>query len=91
MIEKPEEVSRIKTGMLQTTRTWKISPVDVEAKDGLTSEPVQVKTLDGPIALLGPPSAIAWFGQKKCLDGKWGCVGCFKQGFFVNKANLKSG
>jgi thioredoxin 1 len=63
--------------------------IEVEAKDGLTGELVRVKTLDGQIATLEPKSAIAWFGQKKGPDGKWVSAGCFKQGFFVNEANLK--
>lgn len=63
--------------------------IEVEAKDGLTGEPIRVKTLDGQIASLEPATAIAWFGQKKAPDGKWGSAGCFKQGFFVNEANLQ--
>jgi len=63
--------------------------IEVEAKDGLTGELIRVKTLDGQIASLEPPTAIAWFGQKKGPDGKWGSAGCFKQGFFVNEANLQ--
>ncbi len=63
--------------------------IEVEAKDGLTGEPIRVKTLDGQIASLEPATAIAWFGQKKGPDGKWASAGCFKQGFFVNQDNLK--
>ena len=63
--------------------------IEVEAKDGLTGEPIRVKTLDGQIASLEPATAIAWFGQKKGPDGKWVSAGCFKQGFFVNEANLQ--
>jgi thioredoxin 1 len=63
--------------------------IEVEAKDGLTGEPIRVKTLDGQIASLEPATAIAWFGQKKDPDGKWVSAGCFKQGFFVNEANLQ--
>jgi thioredoxin 1 len=63
--------------------------IEVEAKDGLTGELIRVKTLDGQIASLEPASAIAWFGQKKGADGKWVSAGCFKQGFFVNEANLQ--
>ena len=32
---------------------------------------------------------IAWFGQNRGPDGKWMSAGCFKQGFFVNEANLQ--
>ena len=63
--------------------------IEVEAKDGLTGELIRVKTLDGQIASLEPATAIAWFGQKKSPDGKWVSAGCFKQGFFVNEANLQ--
>jgi thioredoxin 1 len=63
--------------------------IEIEAKDGLTGEVIRVKTLDGQIASLEPATAIAWFGQKKGPDGKWVSAGCFKQGFFVNEANLQ--
>ncbi len=63
--------------------------VEVEAKDGLTGEIIRVKTLDGQIASLEPATAIAWFGQKKNAEGQWVSAGCFKQGFFVNEANLQ--
>jgi len=63
--------------------------IEVEAKDGLTGELIRVKTLDGQIASLEPATSIAWFGQKKGPDGKWASAGCFKQGFFVNEANLQ--
>jgi len=63
--------------------------IEVEAKDGFTDEMIRIKTLDGKIASLEPPTAIAWFGQKKTPDGKWVSAGCFKQGFFVNQENLK--
>lgn len=62
--------------------------IEVEAKDGLTGEIIQVKTLDGQIASLEPATAVAWFGQKKDAGGKWVSAGCFKQGFFINAANL---
>jgi thioredoxin 1 len=63
--------------------------IEVEAKDGLTGEVIRVKTLDGQVASLEPATAIAWFGQKKGPEGKWVSAGCFKQGFFVNEANLQ--
>jgi thioredoxin 1 len=62
---------------------------EVEAKDGFTGELIRVKTLDGQIASLEPATAIAWFGQVKDPSGKWVSGGCFKQGFFVNEANLQ--
>jgi len=63
--------------------------IEVEAKDGLTGEVIRVKTLDGQIASLEPASTVAWFGQNKSADGKWVSAGCFKQGFFINTANLQ--
>jgi len=33
-----------------------------------------------------PATAVAWFGQKKGLDGKWVPAGCFKQGFYRSKS-----
>ncbi len=64
--------------------------IEVEARDGLSGELVRVKTLDGKVAALQPASAIAWFGQKKSPDGQWASAGCFKQGFFVTRANLEA-
>jgi hypothetical protein len=64
--------------------------IEVEAKDGLTGELIRVKTLDGQIESLEPATAIAWFGQKKGLDGNWVSAGCFKQAFFASEANLQN-
>ncbi len=63
--------------------------IEVEAKDGLTGEPIRVKTLNGMVASLEPPAAIAWFGQKQNAEGQWVSAGCFKQGFFVSQENLR--
>lgn len=63
--------------------------IEVEAKDGFTGELIRVKTLDGQVASLEPPTAIAWYGQKKGPDGNWVSAGCFKQAFFVNQTNLQ--
>ncbi|MCC6356058.1 MAG: hypothetical protein IT577_19395 [Verrucomicrobiae bacterium] len=63
--------------------------IEVEAKDGFSGEIIRIKTLNGGVASLDPPSAIAWFGQKKDAEGKWVSAGCFKQGFFVNEGNLQ--
>lgn len=64
--------------------------IEVEARDGFSGETIRVKTLNGHIAALEPGTAIAWFGQTRGADGKWASAGCFKQGFFVSQANLKS-
>lgn len=63
--------------------------VEVVAKDGFSGEVIRVRTLDGGIASIEPPTAIAWYGQIRGLDGKWISAGCFKQGFFANQANLQ--
>lgn len=64
--------------------------IEVEARDGFSGETIRLKTLNGQIASLEPRTAIAWFGQTKGTGGKWVSAGCFKQGFFVSRANLKS-
>lgn len=63
--------------------------IEVDAKDGFTGELIRVKTLDGQIAVLEPATAVAWFGQKQNAEGQRVSAGCFKQGFFVNAANLQ--
>ncbi len=63
--------------------------IEVEARDGFSGETIRVKTLNGSVASLEPPTAVAWFGQKQNADGKWVSAGCFKQGFFVNQDHLK--
>ncbi|RME91878.1 MAG: hypothetical protein D6766_11050 [Verrucomicrobia bacterium] len=63
--------------------------IEVEAYDGLTGEVIRVRTLNGKVASIEPPTAIAWFGQKQTEDGRWVSAGCFKQGFFVNRENLR--
>ncbi len=63
--------------------------IKVREKDRLTKKQIIVKTFDGKVALLEPPTAVAWFGQRKKTDGSWGSAGCFHQGFFVNEDNLK--
>lgn len=63
--------------------------IEVEAKDGLTGEPIRVKTFDGKVGSVAPSTAVAWFGQKIGPDGQWVSAGCFKQGFFASQDNLK--
>ena len=63
--------------------------IEVHERDRLTGEPIVVKTLNGSVASIEPPTAVAWFGQRQKSDGKWGSAGCFHQGFFTNAANLK--
>ncbi len=61
----------------------------VHEKDRLTGKPVVVKTLNGSVASLEPPTAVAWYGQRQKADGTWGSAGCFHQGFFTSADNLK--
>ena len=63
--------------------------IEVRERDRLTGEPVVVKTLNGGLASLVPPTAVAWFGQKTKPDGTKGSAGCFHQGFFATSDNLK--
>jgi thioredoxin 1 len=63
--------------------------IEVHEKDRLTGEPIVVRTMDGSILSIEPPTAVAWFGMKQKPDGTWGSAGCFHQGFFVNAENLK--
>ena len=62
--------------------------IEVHQHDRLTGEMIVVKTSNGKVASLEPPTAVAWFGLKKRPDGTFGSAGCFHQGFFVNADNL---
>jgi hypothetical protein len=64
--------------------------IEVHQPDGLTGEMVIVKTMNGSIASIDPPTAVAWFGKKKNAEGKWGSAGCFHQGFFRTPENLRT-
>lgn len=63
--------------------------IEVRERDRFTGEPVMVKTLNGSVAVLEPPTAVAWYGQRLKPDGTKGSAGCFHQGFFANPDNLK--
>ena len=63
--------------------------IEVDARDALSGEKVNVKTYEGHVAALAPETSIAWAGSKMGADGKVASTGCFKQMFFVNEANLK--
>ena len=95
----PEDAAMVKADGLYTwgccshcalgvaARTGK--DIEVHEKDRLTGREIIVKTLNGQVASLEPPSAVAWFGQRQKPDGTWASAGCFHQGFFVNAENLK--
>jgi len=63
--------------------------IEVHERDRLTGEPVVVKVLNGSVASIDPPGAVAWFGMRRKPDGTWGSAGCFHQGFFASAQNLK--
>jgi hypothetical protein len=63
--------------------------IEVHQPDGLTGEMIVIKTINGSVASVEPPGAIAWFGQRKNAEGKAASAGCFHQGNFVTQANLK--
>ena len=95
----PQDAARVVVGSVRTwgccchcalgvaARTGK--DIEVRERDRLTGDKIVVKTLDGKIASLEPPTAAAWFGQRKRPDGSWGSAGCFHQGFFTNAENLE--
>ena len=64
--------------------------IEVHQPDALTGEMAIVKTINGSIASIDPPTAVAWFGKKKNAEGKWGSAGCFHQGFFRTPENLRT-
>ncbi len=63
--------------------------IEVHERDRITGEPIVVKTLNGSVASIEPPTAVAWFGQRQKPDGTWGSAGCFHQGFFTSVEHLK--
>jgi len=63
--------------------------IEVHQPDGLSGDMIIVKTMNGSVASIEPEGAIAWFGQKKKPDGTFGSAGCFHQGNFVDRKNLK--
>ncbi len=63
--------------------------IEVHQPDGLTGEPVIVRTLGGYVSSVEPKTAVAWFGKRKNAEGKFVSAGCFHQGFFANEDNLR--
>jgi len=64
--------------------------IEVHQPDALTGKMVVIKTMNGSVASLEPKEAVAWFGQKKRSGGKFGSAGCFHQGNFLSRENLKT-
>jgi len=95
----PEDASVVRVDGMQTwgccvmcalgvaARTGK--DIHMTARDALAGEPITVTTLEGHVAKLEPPSAVAWAGARKDPEGKIVSTGCFKQGFFASEANLR--
>ncbi len=63
--------------------------IEVHQPDGLTGEPVIVKTLGGYVSSIEPGTAVAWYGKRKNAVGKFSSAGCYHQGFFVNEETLR--
>lgn len=94
----PEDAARVNVGGVYTwgccshcamgvaARTG--ADIEVQERDRLTGEPIVVKTLQGSVLSVEPPTAVAWFGQRTKPDGTRVCAGCFHQGFFVSPENL---
>lgn len=62
--------------------------IEVRERDRMTGAPVIVKTLNGSVASIEPPTAVAWFGQRTKPDGSRVSAGCFHQGFFTSADTL---
>lgn len=64
--------------------------VEVHERDRLTGDPIVVTTLQGRVASVEPPTAVAWFGQRIRADDTRTSAGCFHQGFFTSPENLRA-
>jgi thioredoxin 1 len=63
--------------------------IEVHQPDGLTGQPIIIRTYGGSVLSIEPPTAVAWFGQKRLADGRVVSSGCFHQNFFINEQNLR--
>lgn len=61
----------------------------VEYRDPVDGTLIRVETFDGRVKSLDPPTAVAWFGQKKKPDGTLGSAGCFHQWNFTDVDGLQ--
>jgi thioredoxin 1 len=64
--------------------------IEVIQPDRYTKEPVRIKTYNGYIESIDPPTSVAWFGQKKNAEGKFVSAGCFHQGFFTTEEHVRA-
>lgn len=95
----PQDAALVKAGGVYTYGCCSHCALGVAARtgqdlvvyqpDALTGQMIVVKTLDGKIASLEPPTAVAWFGQRTKPDGTHASAGCFHQGFFTSPENLQ--
>lgn len=95
----PEDAALVKVGGVYTwgccshcavgvaARTG--ADIEVHAKDPVTGEPIVVRTLNGSVESIEPPTAVAWYGQLTKPDGSHVSAGCFHQGFFVSPESLQ--
>lgn len=95
----PEDAALVKAGGVYTwgccshcamgvaARTG--ADIEVHERDRLTGEPIVVTTLQGSIASIEPPTAVAWYGQRTKPDGTRVSAGCFHQGFFTTPEHLR--
>jgi len=61
----------------------------VENNDPVSGERIRIETFDGRMKSLDPPTAVAWFGQRKKPDGSFASAGCFHQWNFTSPENLR--
>ncbi|MBP8952074.1 MAG: hypothetical protein KBI47_06770 [Armatimonadetes bacterium] len=95
----PEDAAVVKVGGLYTwgccshcalgvaARTG--ADIEVHERDRLTGEAIVVRTLNGSVESVDPPTAVAWYGQLTKPDGSHVSAGCFHQGFFVSPESLQ--
>ncbi len=65
------------------------SDITIEYHDPVDGTLIRTETFDGRIKSLDPPTAVAWFGQRKKPDGSFKSAGCFHQWNFVSVGNLR--
>jgi thioredoxin 1 len=61
----------------------------VEYHDPVSGDLIRIETFGGRIKSIDPPTAVAWFGQKRKPDGTFKSAGCFHQWNFVTPGNLR--
>jgi len=67
-----------------------LKDIEVSEKDALTGENVWVRTSELKLDWTTPPSAVAWYGQRRGKDGKATSAGCFHQFIFASEDNLRA-